>query len=77
MTEKRNRPAEDFDDFELAYEPDLDIDADAQEPAIDITSPQGQSAWKRLEERQEARWLKEQLADWDDWDDGDDYRPAS
>ncbi len=79
MSEKSSRPSEDFDDFEPSYDLDLDPDIDivVGEPDLDVgNAAQGQSAWKRLEERNEARWLEEQLSDWDDWGDGDDPRPA-
>lgn len=59
----------DFDDFEPSFSPDFDVelDDDAGNRLVGV-----QSAWQRLDERNDDKWLKEQLSDWDDWDESDD-----
>jgi hypothetical protein len=63
----------DLDDFDPSLGADFDVDLvdDVAEEAPTRAS-YSQPAWQRLDERREAKWLREQLADWDDWDDGDD-----
>lgn len=60
--------ATDFDDYDVGFGPELDSDIsdfDDDVPERDYV----QSAWQRLDERRDAKWLKDQLSDWDDWDD--------
>jgi len=64
--------ASDYDEFNSSFGPEFDSDL-----VDDIEDVPGkvctQAAWQRLDERNDDKWLKEQLADWDDWDDlGDD-----
>ena len=77
MNEPKDRVAdvepEDTDSFDPAYETDLDGDLSLEADPIVIesltadTSP-APAAWRRLDERSDDQWLKEQLSDWDDWD---------
>jgi hypothetical protein len=71
MAKPKDQPADDFDDFELFSDPDFDADGfiDAMDDdSMGISTPM-ETVRDRLEARREARWLKEQLADWDDWND--------
>lgn len=70
----------DVDDFEpyLGADSDTDSDSDADFDAdpvedTDVVAltkrPAIQSAWQRVDERRDDRWLREQMSDWDDYDD--------
>ena len=63
-----------FDGDDLAENDDLEVlDADLSVNRIELSetsSKKPKSASKRLDERAEEAWLREQLEDWDDWDDG-------
>lgn len=70
MAKRDKQLYEDIDEFEFSYGPDFDIelfDATAVDeiPENDSTL----AAWRRIERRQESRWLRNQVVDWDDWDE--------
>ena len=53
------------------------IDDDMEGDAVVDTFADGQApraaAWRRLDERRDDKWLREQLSDWDDWDEDDSH----
>ena len=63
-----------FDDDDLVEADDIEVlDTDLKVNRVERseTSPKKpKSASKRLDERAEEAWLREQLEDWDDWDLG-------
>lgn len=69
MSRRGERSAIEFDESETAYGPDFEIETfdetPIDEPAL---SDYGKTAWQRVEQCAESRWLREQLSDWDDWD---------
>jgi hypothetical protein len=71
MAKPKDQSSDDFDDFELFSDPDFDPDGFIQamdDGSVVSAEPKG-SVRERLEARREARWLREQLSDWDDWND--------
>ena len=75
MTERNESVSDVFGDVEPVNEGDLDIDVfiDSMEQedarCVRPRAPQ-RAAWQRLEDWRDARWLREQLDDWDDWEKG-------
>jgi len=72
----------DFDEAELIGEAELDVEefigAMAGESAKPTTmlktaepSPPQRAGWRRVDDWRDARWLREQLSDWDDLDADD------
>lgn len=62
---------EEFDDFEFSLTADADLDAVDQDTAVRAPAICSKSAWRRIEQRRESAWLRDQLTDWDDWDVGE------
>ena len=71
MSKPKDQPSDDFDDFELFSDPDFDAEGFIEAMDEGPTGPAERigSVRERLEARREARWLREQIADWDDWND--------
>ena len=76
MNDPKDRASDDTESFERLYatdldaEPPLDLDEDddtvVEDFAADYAPPRSQAAWRRLDERRDDKWLREQLSDWDD-----------
>ena len=65
MSKTRNNSDHDFDSADILSDPDLDPETfvDAMEE-----KRQYRESWKRVDDLNDQKWLKAQLADWDDWD---------
>ena len=65
MSKKRNTFEEDFESPEILSDPDLDpesfVEAMEQKRAA-------RGSWKRVEDLNDQKWLRAQLADWEDWE---------
>lgn len=62
----------DYDDVDLMNGGDLDledfIEAMEEETSLrDEPRRPKRADWRRIEELKDARWLRQQLDDWDDW----------
>jgi len=71
MSKPKDRSSDDFDDFEVFSDPDFDADDFIDAMDVDSVGPADAvgTVRERLDARREARWLREQLADWNDWND--------
>lgn len=67
---------DDFDDFEFSLTADADLDAADRDTADRAAATYGKSAWRRIEQRRDSAWLRDQLTDWDDWDVGESQLEA-
>jgi hypothetical protein len=67
-----NKPADDLDDGEILGESDLNLDDfidamhEVTERRAEPTKPT-RAGWQRVDDWRDARWLRDQLNDWDDW----------
>ena len=76
MSEPDKTTSDEFDEAELLGEGELNVEefidsmeggsAKKAEPA-----PPERAGWQRVDDWRDARWLREQLNDWDDWKDDD------
>lgn len=70
MAKRDKQVYEEFDEFEFSYGPDVDVEL-FDDTAVDEI-PEGDSslaAWRRIERRQENKWLRNQVVDWDEYFD--------
>ena len=69
MTMNKHEPYDDdFDPDFLPGDDDFDITTEADSgPSADATRLT--AAWRRIEQRRDMAWLRDQTADWDYWDD--------
>lgn len=71
MRESDETTSDEFDEAELLGEGELDVEAfigsmeNAEPPRPD------RAGWRRVDDWRDARWLREQLNDWDEWKDDD------
>jgi hypothetical protein len=76
MRDPEKTSNEDFDEAEIVGDSELDVEefigsmegggrkaAKSREPA--------RAGWQRVDDFRDARWLREQLNDWEDWDEED------
>ena len=73
MKTPRKTDNTDYEDVDLISDGELDveefIDAMEEETAVrDQPRILKRGGWRRVEELRDARWLREQLDDWEDWE---------
>lgn len=76
MRAREKTPNGGLDEAELVGDGELDVEEfiGSMEggSAKSAKPPQSERAgWQRVDDWRDARWLREQLTDWDDWKDGD------
>lgn len=67
---------DELDEAELFGEGELDVEqfiGSMENDGGKGTEPPrpGRAGWQRVDDWRDARWLREQLNDWDDWKDAD------
>lgn len=79
MSKARKRPGDDFDEVDLFYDDDLDLEAfiDSMEAesvrrAVRKSRRRGRASWQMVDDLRDARLLREQLQDWEDWNENDE-----
>lgn len=69
MNQIAEYPTEYMDESDAAFDPAYDFDflddAMDEEEGADLLN---ESAWRKIERRQESAWLRDQMVDWDDWE---------
>jgi hypothetical protein len=65
MSKVKNTSDSDFDSADILSDPDLDLEAfvDSMEE-----KRMTRGSWKRVDDLNDQKWLRAQLADWEDWD---------
>lgn len=73
MRDPDKTTSEEFDEAELLGEGDLNVEQfiDSMEGGRAEPPPPERAGWQRVDDWRDARWLREQLTDWDDWDEED------
>lgn len=65
MSKTRKYADDDFDSSEILSDPDFSAESfvDTMEEKRGV-----RRSWKRVDDLNDEKWLRAQLADWDDWD---------
>lgn len=77
MKEPDNTTSDEFDEAELLGEGDLDVEQfigsmeNNSRKIAELHQPD-RAGWQRVDDWRDARWLRQQLNDWDDWNDDAD-----
>ena len=76
MREPGNTTKGEFEEADLIGEGELDVDGFIQSMEDDgdesDAAKRARAGWQRVDDWRDARWLREQLTDWDDWKDDED-----
>jgi len=67
MSKTRNRSGDELDPTEIFADPELDPESFVD--SMEEKRSAARRSWKRVEELNDAKWLRAQLSDWDDLDD--------
>lgn len=65
MSKTRKSPDDDFDSTDILSDPEFDADS-----FVDTMEGKRveRRSWKRVDDLNDEKWLRAQLADWEDWD---------
>ena len=76
MREPDKATNDDLDEADLVGEGELDVEEfvgsmEGRATKRAAPAPSERAGWQRVDDWRDARWLREQLTDWDDWKDDD------